>query len=32
MRLMQYCKSSGVTVFIVGHINKEGRHRRVEGA
>lgn len=24
MRLMQYCKSSGVTVFIVGHINKEG--------
>ena len=24
MRLMQYCKSSGVTVFLVGHINKEG--------
>ena len=24
IRLMQYCKSSGVTVFIVGHINKEG--------
>lgn len=24
MRLMQYCKSTGVTVFIVGHINKEG--------
>mgnify|MGYP004556190409 FL=1 len=24
MRLMQYCKSSGVTVFVVGHINKEG--------
>lgn len=24
MRLMQYCKSSDVTVFVVGHINKEG--------
>lgn len=24
MRLMQYCKGSGVTVFLVGHINKEG--------
>ena len=24
LRLMQYCKSSGVTVFVVGHINKEG--------
>jgi len=24
IRLMQYCKSSGVTVFVVGHINKEG--------
>lgn len=24
MRLMQYCKSNGVTVFVVGHINKEG--------
>ncbi len=24
MRLMQYCKGSGVTVFVVGHINKEG--------
>lgn len=24
MRLMQYCKSSGVSVFVVGHINKEG--------
>ena len=24
IRLMQYCKTSGVTVFIVGHINKEG--------
>lgn len=24
MRLMQYCKLSGVTVFVVGHINKEG--------
>ena len=24
MRLMQYCKGSGLTVFIVGHINKEG--------
>lgn len=24
IRLMQYCKISGVTVFIVGHINKEG--------
>lgn len=24
LRLLQYCKSSGVTVFIVGHINKEG--------
>ena len=23
-RLMQYCKSTGVTVFVVGHINKEG--------
>lgn len=24
MRLMQYCKGSGLTVFVVGHINKEG--------
>lgn len=24
MRLMQYSKSCGVTVFVVGHINKEG--------
>ena len=24
MRLMQYSKNSGVTVFVVGHINKEG--------
>lgn len=24
MRLMQYCKGSGVSVFVVGHINKEG--------
>ena len=24
LRLMQYCKTSGVTVFVVGHINKEG--------
>ena len=24
IRLMQYCKSSGVSVFVVGHINKEG--------
>lgn len=24
LRLMQYCKSAGVTVFVVGHINKEG--------
>ncbi len=24
LRLMQYCKGFGVTVFIVGHINKEG--------
>lgn len=24
MRLMQYCKGSGMTVFVVGHINKEG--------
>ena len=24
LRLMQYCKRSGVTVFVVGHINKEG--------
>ena len=24
IRLMQYCKSTGVTVFVVGHINKEG--------
>lgn len=24
MRLMNFCKSSGVTVFVVGHINKEG--------
>ena len=24
IRLMQYCKSSDVTVFVVGHINKEG--------
>ena len=24
LRLMQYCKGSGVTVFVVGHINKEG--------
>lgn len=24
IHLMQYCKSSGVTVFVVGHINKEG--------
>lgn len=24
MRLMQYSKGSGVTVFVVGHINKEG--------
>lgn len=24
MRLMQYCKGSGVTIFLVGHINKEG--------
>ena len=24
IRLMQYCKNSGVTVFVVGHINKEG--------
>ncbi len=24
LRLMQYCKGSGVTVFLVGHINKEG--------
>ncbi len=24
IRLMQYCKGSGVTVFVVGHINKEG--------
>lgn len=24
MRLMQYCKGSGVSVFVVGHVNKEG--------
>ena len=24
MALMQLCKSSGITVFIVGHVNKEG--------
>ena len=24
IRLMQYCKGSGVSVFVVGHINKEG--------
>ena len=24
MRLMQYCKGRGLTVFLVGHINKEG--------
>lgn len=24
LRLMQYCKGSGVSVFVVGHINKEG--------
>ncbi len=24
LRLMQYCKTSGVSVFVVGHINKEG--------
>lgn len=24
LRLMQYCKSGGTTVFVVGHINKEG--------
>lgn len=24
MALMQYCKSQGVTVFVVGHINKDG--------
>ena len=24
IRLMQYCKSTGVSVFVVGHINKEG--------
>lgn len=24
LRLMQYCKGGGTTVFVVGHINKEG--------
>lgn len=24
MRLMQFCKASGISVFVVGHINKEG--------
>ena len=24
MRLLQLCKSSGITVFLVGHVNKEG--------
>ena len=24
MRLMQFCKGSGISVFVVGHINKEG--------
>ena len=24
MRLLQLCKTTGLTVFIVGHVNKEG--------
>lgn len=28
--LLKYCKTEGVAVILIGHINKEGEHRRAE--
>ena len=32
MALMQLAKGQGITVFVIGHVNKEGLHRRSQGA